>query len=69
MVGYAFAQPQVNRIWAETMAVNTRSRRVLEKVGLAYLRTTHRYFDNPLPGTELGEVEYQLRRADWTGRG
>lgn len=27
-----------------------------------------RRFTEALPGTEHGEVEYELRRADWTGQ-
>jgi RimJ/RimL family protein N-acetyltransferase len=49
------------------MAVNTASRRVMEKAGLRYARTFHLEFDDPIDGTELGEVEYELRREDWTG--
>jgi RimJ/RimL family protein N-acetyltransferase len=47
------------------MAVNTRSRRVMEKAGLRYLRTFHLQWDDPIPGTEHGEVEYELLREDW----
>ena len=54
-----------SRVFAQTMAVNTRSRAVMERVGLTYSRTFHLHFDDPLPGTELGEVEYELRRIDW----
>ncbi len=68
LVDYAFAHPEVRRVFAETMAVNLRSRRVLEKVGLSYARSVHRYFDNPLPGSDLGEVEYELLRAEWAAR-
>jgi RimJ/RimL family protein N-acetyltransferase len=57
----------LHRIWAQTMAVNTGSRRVMEKAGLRYVRAFHLDFDDPLPGTEHGEVEYALTRADWLG--
>ena len=43
-----------------TMAVNTRSRAVMERIGLRYARTFHPHFDDPLPGTERGEVECEL---------
>jgi RimJ/RimL family protein N-acetyltransferase len=33
--------------------------------GLTYVRTFYPDFDDPIEGTELGEVEYALRRADW----
>ncbi|MFE6780483.1 GNAT family N-acetyltransferase [Streptomyces sp. NPDC057702] len=60
-----FADLGVERVWAQTMAVNTASRRVMEKAGLRYVRTFHEHFEDPLPGTEHGEVEYELRRVDW----
>ena len=50
---------------ATTMAVNVRSRRVMEKAGLRYARTVQVAWDDPLPGTEQGEVEYRLRRDDY----
>jgi hypothetical protein len=56
------------RVWAETMAVNLPSRRVMEKSGLIHVRTFHLEWEDPLPGTEYGEVEYALERADWEQR-
>ena len=61
LVRHAFDTVGVRRVWAETMAVNERSRRVMEKAGLRYVRTFHLQFDDPIPGTEHGEVEYELR--------
>lgn len=49
------------RVVATTMAVNTASRRVLERAGLRHVRTFHLDWDDPLPGSEHGEVEYALR--------
>ncbi|MGH3729035.1 MAG: GNAT family N-acetyltransferase [Micromonosporaceae bacterium] len=65
LVDHAFAKLGVSRVYAETMYVNTGSRRVMEKSGLRYVRTFHQHFKNPIPGTEHGEVEYELRRSDW----
>jgi RimJ/RimL family protein N-acetyltransferase len=65
LVALAFADLGVERVWAETMAVNLASRRVMEKVGLRYVRTFHLEFDDPVEGTEFGEVEYALTRADY----
>jgi RimJ/RimL family protein N-acetyltransferase len=65
LVDKAFAELGVQRVYAETMAVNTASRRVLEKAGLRLVRTFHLTWDDPIEGTEQGEVEYELRRADW----
>ena len=68
LVDHAFARRWVRRVTAETMAVNERSRRVMVKCGLRYLRTCHIPFDDPLPGTEHGEVEYGITRAEWSAR-
>ncbi|MEU7612703.1 GNAT family N-acetyltransferase [Micromonospora sp. NPDC049204] len=65
LVRYAFDTVGVRRVWAETMAVNERSRRVLAKAGLRYVRTFHLQWDDPIPGTEQGEVEYELRAEEW----
>ncbi|WP_091458645.1 GNAT family N-acetyltransferase [Micromonospora inyonensis] len=62
LVRYAFDALGLHRIRAETMAANTRSRRVLEKSGLRYVRTFHLTWDDPIPGSEHGEVEYEVRR-------
>jgi RimJ/RimL family protein N-acetyltransferase len=50
------------------MAVNTRSRRVMERCGLKYVRTFYLSWDDPIAGTEAGEVEYELWRRDWQAR-
>jgi RimJ/RimL family protein N-acetyltransferase len=65
LIDKAFGELGAQRVYAESMAVNTPSRRVMERVGLRYVRTFHEEFVDPIPGTELGEVEYELRRADW----
>jgi RimJ/RimL family protein N-acetyltransferase len=65
LVRVAFEDLGVRRVWAQTMAVNLASRRVMEKSGLRYVRTFHVEFDDPIPGTELGEVEYALERDQW----
>jgi RimJ/RimL family protein N-acetyltransferase len=69
LVRYALDTVGVRRVWAETMAVNSRSRRVMEKAGLRYVRTFHLRWDAPIPGSEHGEVEYELRREDRVGPG
>lgn len=65
LVDLGFRQLGLSRIWAETMAVNTGSRRVMEKAGLGYIRTFHLAWDDPLPGAEQGKVEYAIARTDW----
>jgi RimJ/RimL family protein N-acetyltransferase len=65
LIRTAFREHGVHRIWAQTMAVNLRSRRVLERVGLRLVRTFHLSWDEPIEGAEHGEVEYELLREDW----
>ncbi|MGC4895005.1 GNAT family N-acetyltransferase [Micromonospora sp. DT31] len=66
LVRHAFDTVGVRRVWAQTMTVNDRSRAVMARAGLHYVHTFHPVFDDPIPGTEHGEVEYELRRDDWS---
>ena len=68
LVRRAFTELDVRQIVATTMAVNTASRRVLEKAGLKYARTVYLDWPDPLPGNEHGDVEYRLDRNDWASR-
>ena len=65
LIEAAFRDLVARRIWAQTMAVNRRSRRVMERCGLTYVRTFHLEWEDPIPGTEQGEVEYELLRSSW----
>jgi len=65
VVHAAFTELAVREVVATTMAVNTGSRRVMEKAGLTFARTVHVEWPDPLDGTEHGEVEYRLLRDDW----
>lgn len=53
----------LTRVVAYAMAVNTGSRRVLEKVGLAHVRTFHEEWPDYIEGAEHGDVEYALDLA------
>lgn len=64
LIRSAFHEFRVRRVWAQTMAVNHASRRVMEKSGPRFVRTCHVTWDDPIPGTEHGEAEYALDRAD-----
>ena len=64
LIDAAFDRLGAQRIWAQTMAVNTRSRAVMERCGLRHVRTFHLDVDDPIPGSEEGEVEYELVRPD-----
>ncbi|MDT5023820.1 MAG: hypothetical protein QOE61_246 [Micromonosporaceae bacterium] len=68
LIRYGFEDLGLNRIFAETMAVNVGSRATMASVGMVYVRTFHLEFDDPLPGTELAEVEYAITRQDWLSR-
>ena len=65
LMEHGFVTVGLDRIWAETMAVNVRSRAVLERLGLRHVRTDIREWDEPLPGAELGEVVYELTAAEF----
>jgi RimJ/RimL family protein N-acetyltransferase len=51
-----------DRVRAQTMAVNLGSRRVLEKAGFRHVDTLFPAFAHPIPGSEQGEVVYEVRR-------
>lgn len=63
LIEVAFSIPGIEYVRAETMAVNTRSRAVMERCGLHYVRTFRLEWDEPIAGTEHGEVEYEIRRS------
>lgn len=65
LIDKGFAELGAQRIFATTMTVNAASRRVMEKVGFAYVRTFHLSWSEPIEGTEQGDVEYALTRAAW----
>ncbi|MDT0319461.1 GNAT family N-acetyltransferase [Streptomyces millisiae] len=65
LVRLGFTELGARRILATTMSVNTRSRRVMEKVGLRHVRTFFEDWPEPAEGAEHGDVEYALSRADW----
>lgn len=65
LVDKGFTELGVQRVTANTMAVNSASRRVMEKVGLRHVRTYHGDWPEAIPGSEHGEVEYALTRDQW----
>ncbi len=66
LLDYAFEVVGQTRVIAQTMAVNLGSRGVMEKIGMRHVRTYFPSWDDPLPGADLGEVEYEMTRAMWT---
>jgi RimJ/RimL family protein N-acetyltransferase len=65
LIGKGFSEFGVQRVVAETMAVNTASRRVMEKAGLKLVRTFHQPWPYPIERDQFGGVEYALDKADW----
>jgi RimJ/RimL family protein N-acetyltransferase len=67
LVGWGFRNNGYDTIVSGTMAVNHGSRRVMEKIGMRHARTDFSGFPEPIPGSEHGEVWYELTRAAWNG--
>lgn len=65
LLRHAFETVGVPKVVADTMAVNTGSRAVMEKLGMRYVRTYFVDFDDPVPGTDQGEVRYEITCEDW----
>jgi RimJ/RimL family protein N-acetyltransferase len=65
LIDKAFGELGMDRVLADTMAVNHRSRAVMRRSGLRFVRVYHEHFDDPLPGTEFGEVQYAVDRPTW----
>ena len=65
LIRHGFEDLGLSRVFAETMAVNEASRATMSAVGMRYVRTFHQSWDQPLPGSELGEVEYAITREQW----
>ncbi|MEU4293530.1 GNAT family N-acetyltransferase [Kribbella sp. NPDC026596] len=65
LIDKAFTELGMERVVADTMAVNHRSRAVMRRSGLRFVRIYHEHFDDPLPGTAFGEVEYAVDRRTW----
>ncbi|KAJ5414952.1 hypothetical protein N7509_000050 [Penicillium cosmopolitanum] len=66
LLEYAFLHnPMVERVIGSTMFINERSRHVMEKCGMRHERTFHLSFEDPLPGTEHGEVLYEITKEEW----
>jgi RimJ/RimL family protein N-acetyltransferase len=68
LLRHGFDDLGLTRIFAQTMAVNRPSRATLETLGMQCVRSFHEDYDEPVPGAEHGEVEYEIQRADWLSR-
>jgi RimJ/RimL family protein N-acetyltransferase len=65
LLRHGFEDLGLQRIFAETMAVNVGSRATMAAVGMRQVRTFHLDFDESLAGSELVEVEYAISRQEW----
>lgn len=65
LIHKGFTDLGVERVTAHTMAVNTGSRRVMEKSGLSFVRHFTGDWPEAIDGSEHGEVEYALTRSAW----
>jgi RimJ/RimL family protein N-acetyltransferase len=68
LISMGFTDLGVERVLGHTMAVNSASRRVLEKCGLTLVGTTPYQGEDIIEGAEHGEVEYALTRPEWRSR-
>ena len=68
LVDWGFGSCGYDRIVATKMAVNFGSRRVMEKIGMTHARTVAGDGPDSIPGSEHGEVWYELTRLEWSGR-
>ena len=69
VIDHGFHALGVRRVVASTMAVNSASRRVMEKVGMRLVRTFHADWPVRIPGDEEGDVEYAITREEWAASG
>ena len=65
LIDRGFSELGVERVYAETMVVNTGSRRVMEKAGMREVRIFHADWPVRIPGDEHGDVEYAITRDEW----
>jgi RimJ/RimL family protein N-acetyltransferase len=70
LIRYGFEDRCLDRIFAQTMAVNAASRATMEPVGLTFKRAfvSGEPYDDLVPGAEHGEVEYEVTRTAWLHR-
>jgi RimJ/RimL family protein N-acetyltransferase len=68
LVRHGFEDLGLERIFAETMAVNAGSRATMAKVGMRHVRTFHAEWEPRIEGSEHGEVAYAITREEWLSR-
>ena len=65
LIERAFTRLGARRVWATTTVINVGSRRVMEKAGMRYVRTSWGEWPEKIPGNEHGDVEYAITREEW----
>lgn len=65
LIDHGFATGRVRLVWAQTMAVNMASRRVMEKAGMRPTRTFPTEWPVRIAGDEEGDVEYAITFDEW----
>lgn len=65
LLAHGFETVGLERVRAETMVVNTRSRAVLDRLGLHQVQTYVGEWEDPLPGWEQGEAVYLMTDSEW----
>ena len=68
LIDKGFRDLGTKRVFAETMVVNTASRRVMEKAGLEFDHIFHAEWPDRIEGDEHGDVQYALTREKWERR-
>lgn len=62
VISHALGTLGFDRVRAQTMSVNAASRRVMEKIGMRHVATVFPVWQDPIPGADLGEVIYEIRK-------
>lgn len=69
LLRHGFEDLRLERVFAETIAVNAGSRAVMETLGMQFVRSFQLVdstdFRAVIPGSEHGGVEYAMTRAEW----
>lgn len=65
LIHKGFEELGAHRVVASTMTVNVASRRVMEKCGMALVRTFFAAWPEVIDGAEHGDVEYAITREEW----
>ncbi|MEP7054680.1 MAG: GNAT family N-acetyltransferase [Actinomycetota bacterium] len=65
LIRHGFEDLGLTRIFAETMAVNAGSRATMAAVGMHLTRTFRADGEEPIAGSDLGDVEYAISQQEW----